>query len=82
METLRTIDQLIAAFEAHGYFVAAEPLLGQEDLFASSLREGLASVEAVMAVNARRYRVRGRSQRALAMLHSALPEPVWGVEVA
>lgn len=82
METQRTIDQLTAAFEAHGYFVAAEPIEGQEEMFAQSLREGFAKVEAAMAFYARRFKVRGLSKRALAILHKDLPEPVWGIEVA
>lgn len=81
-DTIRQIDQLTTAIEAHGYFVMMEPIAGEESLFVDALRESFAKIEAVLAVNAKRYRMRGLSNRALAALHRDLPNPAWGVEVA
>ena len=81
MENERIIEQLTAAFEAHGYFVNCQPIEGLETVFIASLREGFAKVEQIVAFNAKRYGYRGLSSNALSHLHSVLPEPTWGVTV-
>ena len=75
------IERLTYAFEAYGYFVDAQPIEGQEELFADSLAEGLAKVEEIFKFNADNYGFRGKSKRALESLHRSLPNPVWGVSV-
>lgn len=75
------IEQLEAAFEAHGYSVIAEAIEGQEELFANDLAQGFAKVETVLKNNAAQYGFRGLSKRALQALHKDLPNPAWGVEI-
>ena len=75
------IETLTRAFEAHGYFVAMEPIAGEEALFAASLQEGLDKINEYKAYYARKYHYRGLSKNMLKELHDGLPNPVWDVEV-
>ena len=75
------IERLGYAFQSYGYFLDAQPIPGEEDVFAQHLSEGLAKVEAAFEFNAKRYGFRGKSKRAMAALHGMLPEPIWGVGV-
>jgi hypothetical protein len=79
---LERITRLEEAFEAHGYFVRATAIPGDEELWAATLAAGFAKVEATLAHVQATYSARGRSKRAMALLHSSLPCPTWGVELA
>jgi len=74
-------ERLYTHIEAYGYWVSMEPIPGEEVLFEQSLREAVTEIERVFAFVGKSYGTRGRSKRALEILHSYLPEPVWGVEV-
>lgn len=76
------IETMTRTPEAHGYFVAMEPIAGQEDLFAASLQEGLNKINEHKAFYARKYRYRDMSKNMLNELHEGLPSPVWGVVLA
>ncbi len=75
------IERLTYAFEAYGYFVDAQPIEGEEETFANHLQEDLNKVEDTFYFNSKRYGFRGKSKRAIEILHRALPEPVWGVGI-
>lgn len=75
------IERLIYALEAYGYFVDAQPIVGEEEDFAKHLEEGFAKVEAMFKFNAKNYGFKGKSKRAMDSLHKQLPEPVWGITV-
>jgi len=76
------IERLDDAFRAFGYRVIAEPALNAEDVFADTLDKALSKIERTHQANARRYGFCGRSKNSLAALHSILPHPCFGVEVA
>jgi hypothetical protein len=78
---LNRIEQYQSFFAAHGYFVAADAIEGQECLWADTLAEAAKKVERVVALNAERHGFRGLSRNALAALHSDLPSPAWGIEL-
>ena len=75
------IERLTYAFEAYGYFVDAQPIEGEEETFANHLQEGFNKVEELFNYNAKQYGFRGKSKRAIEILHRSLPEPVWGVGI-
>ena len=81
MSVQNRIEQYVAAIEAHGYIVNAEPVVGQEEQFYQSLVASLNVIRLTMESNAERYGFRGKSRRALAALHSARPNPGFGIEV-
>jgi len=70
------------AFRSYGYRVFAEPIPGQEEVFALSLWSGVRKVEETMAGISKTFKTRGKSSRAMSILHGGLPVPAWGVEVA
>lgn len=72
----------VAALRNYGYCVTVEPIEGEEATFEKYLWGAFSKVEKTALYCAKRDRTRGRSQRALANLHFALPHPEWGVEVA
>lgn len=81
MSVERRIEQFVSVLESYGYVVISEPVRGKEEQFAEHLKLAYDRVIATTVVNETRYKTRGRSKRALANLHSALPNPAWGVEV-
>lgn len=76
----RRYDRAWDFFHAHCYWIAAEPLEGSEELFLAELAKGMTRVEQVLAFNAKRYRLRGLSKRALEYLHIDLKAPCTLVE--
>lgn len=68
-------------FRRYGYCVTMTPVAGMEMEHAEELRRGLNKVEDVFHFVHKRYKTRGRSKRALQILHQELPEPIWGVKV-
>ena len=80
-ETEKRIDRLEDAFRAYGYRIAADPIFGQEELFAHELHIALIRLEQTFEFNAKHYGYRGKSKRALAALHDVLPNPGFGIEV-
>jgi len=76
------ILDLCGAFAAYGYLVTANPIAGDEATFEQHLRDGFRQLESDFAALAKTYRTRGRSKRALDILHTRRPNPIWGVEVA
>lgn len=76
------ILDMCGAFAKYGYVVTASPLPNEEATFESCLRDGFRQMEGNFAALAKSYRTRGLSKRALDILHSRYPTPVWGVEVA
>lgn len=76
------ILDLCGAFAKYGYVVTASPLPNEEASFERYLRDGFRQLESDFAALAKSYRTRGLSKRALDILHSRRPNPVWGVEVA
>ena len=79
--SISKLERLSYAFEAYGYFIDAQPLVGEEEAFIKHLEEGFSKVEALFNYNAQTYNFKGKSKRALDSLHRSLPEPVWGVNV-
>lgn len=79
---MTNLDQIDDFYTAHGYIRMSEPLDGLEGEYLEFHRAGVHVIKSAMAINAKRYDVRGRSKAALRMLHIDLPTPVWGVEVA
>jgi hypothetical protein len=75
------IENVRHGFENYGYWVASEPIEGEEELYLENLREGLKLVETNADFFRRRYNLRGHSKRLLEMLHSSTPEPTFGVRV-
>lgn len=68
-------------FRRYGYCVTMTPVSGMEAEHAEELRRGLAKVEDAFHHVHKLYKTRGRSKRALTILHQDLPEPIWGVRV-
>lgn len=81
-EITNGILDLCSAFGGYGYIVTANPVAGEEATFESYLRDGFKNLQADFAYIAKAHRCRGRSKRALDILHSRRPSPLWGVEVA
>jgi len=79
---MKNLDQIDSFYSAHGYIRMSEALPGEDAEYLEFHKGGVRAIEDRMASNARNYGVRGRSKRAMVMLHSDLPNPVWGVEVS
>lgn len=75
------IERLDDAFRTYGYRIVAEPIFGQEELFAHELQLALSRIGLAFDHNAKLYGYRGKSKRALAALHQKFPEPGFGIEV-
>jgi len=75
---LRT-ENLEAGLRSYGYLVTVRAAPGQEEEHCRTLCEALDRVERVLEKVRREHRCRGRSARAIQLLHSRLPEPCWGV---
>lgn len=80
-EIEQRIDRLDDAFRTYGYGIAADPIFGQEELFAHELQIVLARLELTFGHNAKHYGYRGKSKLALEALHQMVPQPGFGVEV-
>ncbi|WP_188645873.1 hypothetical protein [Tsuneonella deserti] len=78
----RTLEQFQEAFRHYGYFVAATPIEGMEDVFLDDLRAALRKVEETAAHFRKGYGYRGVSRRLLEELHNSLPAPSANVESA
>lgn len=77
----RRIERLTDALHSFGYAVMAEPIEGQEEVFAAHLKEALTKVEERSRYLRRAYALRGKSKNLFSRLHASLPSPAWGVEV-
>lgn len=77
----RKIEAITAEFRTWGYYVASEPIIGQEETYIEALFSGLENMRRRIAFNRDRYGFRGRSKNAIKALHNDLPEPTWGVEL-
>ena len=77
-----TLDQIDDFYRAHGYIRMSEPVDGQEVDYLASQRSAVAAIEEAMTRNSKLWGTRGRSQKALGILHLDLPNPAWGVEVS
>lgn len=78
----RVFEQMHEALRYYGYFIAAEPLEGSEELFLDDLRGALRKVEETAVWLRQRYHYRGVSKRLLEELHNLLPAPSFNVESA
>jgi pantothenate kinase len=76
----RQFERLTDFLHAHGYFVAAEPIEGMEEVFLGDILDATIKIEREAERLRRRYRYRGRSQRLLRELAISLPAPSFNVE--
>lgn len=75
------IDQVILAFRAYGYAVVSSPIEGMEETYLQHLNEAFARLMKRFEGNAKTFKFRGRSKRALDTLHAHMPSPAWDIEV-
>jgi len=75
------IESLEDGFRAFGYIVTASAVPGEETQWADTLRAAFTKMEETLAYIQRAYKCRGKSARAMKILHSVLPSPDWGIEV-
>lgn len=78
----RAFNQFEAALDRYGYFVAAEPIDGMEEVFLNDLRFAFAKVEETASSLRKNWGYRGISKRLLEDLHNTLPAPSFNVESA
>ena len=74
------IENVVGGLRTWGYRVKSTPVFGEEAAYYEALKAGLRRVDAAVDHLHTKGHSRGRSQRTLRLLHSALPEPCWGVE--
>ncbi len=67
--------------KAFGYWIAAEPIEGQEEVFLADLKAALSKVEETAVWVRKRYGYRGMSNNVLVELHRILANPSFNVEV-
>ena len=75
------INGVIDAIESYGYRVEIEPMEGFEEKHLETLERALTRIEEAMKDISFQFRTRGKSSRALRLLHKFEPEPIWGVVV-
>ena len=73
------LENLLDGFRAWGYSVFSKPLPGEDVAFYETLRAGLERVDQTVQHLRATSHCRGKSERTMHLLHSALPEPCWGV---
>lgn len=66
-------------FDRLGYSIFATPVEGSEEGFWEEMKEAVRKLEAELEWVQRHFKVRGRSKRALSLLHKYCPHPTWGV---
>lgn len=76
-----TIEKVKDGYRALGYLVVSEWVPFHEREYLRELRRGLTMLEKTLRFVNERYRTRGRSKRAITMLHELMPEPIFGVRV-
>ena len=77
----REYNRLDDICHAYGYFISSEPIPGQEALWLESLKEGVNVIlEAAPAIS-RVYKTRGRSKRAIEIMHLYHEQPAWGITI-
>lgn len=81
LSTNKQIELFVASIESYGYCVDATPIPGHEEQFRDSIKQAFACILATTVLIESKYKTRGRSRRALSILHTMLPEPAWGIEV-
>lgn len=75
------ISSVINAIESYGYQVDIEPMDDFEEKYLETLERALTRIEEAMKDISFRYHTRGKSSRALRLLHKFEPDPIWGVVV-
>lgn len=76
------IMELTAKINKYGYVVVANPISGQEEAFANSLRADLEKIEKVASAIRKQYGLRGVSKNVVYILRKWMPEVSWSVEAS
>jgi hypothetical protein len=77
----RDLEMYQDAFNYYGYWIAAEPIDGMEEVFLYDLWKTLVKIESYASGLRKFHNYRGMSKNLKRALHNDLPRPSFNVEV-